>query len=142
MKDKFTIITEDYNTTTGKTIVAINTQYGVFYGETTPDEIDAKNPSIFQGNAIALYKALRKFAKHLLLITKEKRKVLKQVYAQISYNGDNLGSHECCVIRKTIDSLTKNIEYYNKTIEKLSNSIIERIKSRDKILKKYLDNNK
>ena len=63
MTTQFTIIKEEYNPITYESIVTIHTCLGDFTGRTIADEIDSQYPSIHNGNAIAMNKALQKFAK-------------------------------------------------------------------------------
>ena len=60
MKSNFTIIKEEYNPNTYETTVTIHTNLGDFTGYTVADEIDSQYPSIHNGNAIAMNKALQR----------------------------------------------------------------------------------
>lgn len=77
MKSNFTIIKEEYNPNTYETTVTIHTNLGDFTGYTVADEIDAQYPSIHNGNAIAMNKALQKFAKAAIRQLKAELKVMR-----------------------------------------------------------------
>ena len=85
MKDKYTIIKEEFDTKTGITTVTINTDCGAFTGSVKLDDIDAQYPSIYHANELALAKALRKYAKQMALITREKLKPLYAIKEQCLY---------------------------------------------------------
>lgn len=146
MKDKYKIIKEEFDTITGITTVIINTDCGAFTGSVKLDDIDAQYPSIYHANELALSKALRKYAKQMALITREKIKPLKAVMKQCSYI--NQHSYEypygraTFLIRKEIEKLEEELKLWNKRIEVMTNTINQRIAARDKIVKIYLDKNK
>lgn len=148
MKDRYTIIKEEFDTITGITTVIINTDIGTFEGETKMDDIDVQYPSIYHANEIAIAKALRKYAKAMLIITREKMQPLQAILHQcvwIDDNSDNLiWGKATYLIRKEIVKLEKEKKLWEKRIEVMSKNITQRIAARDKIVKEYIEkeNNK
>ena len=143
MKDKYTIIKEEFDEATGITTVEINTNYGIFIGTTQLDEEDSKYPSIYQGHELALSKALRKFAKQMVIITREKMQPLKAVLSQCafiySHSEEQVYGKATFLIRREIEKLEKELELWNKRVAALSTHIENRILTRDKIVKRYTD---
>lgn len=146
MKDNYTIIKEKYDTLTGVTTVTINTNYGAFSGSVKLDDIDAQCPSIYHANELALSKALRKYAKQMTIIIKEKIKPLKAIIKQCkwvdNHSSNIVWSQATYLIRKEIEKLEKELELWNKRVEAMSANIQKRISTRDRIIKKHLDKNK
>ena len=145
MKDRYTIIKEEFDTNTGITTVTINTDCGAFTGTVKLDDIDAKYPSVYHANELALSKALRKYAKQMALITKEKMKPLYAVMEQCKWvdnNSSNLvWSQATYLIRKEIEKLEKELKLWNNRVEVMSKTIKMRIAARDRLIKAYLDKN-
>jgi hypothetical protein len=146
MKDRYTIIKEEYDVLTGTTTVTINTDCGAFLGSVKLDNIDAQYPSIYHANELALSKALRKYAKQMVIITREKLQPLYAVMEQCMYVNHH-SEHQVYgkatfLIRKEIEKLENELELWNKRVETMSNAIINRISARDKLVKTYLDKSK
>lgn len=146
MKDRYTIIKEEFDTNTGITTVTINTDCGAFTGTVKLDDIDAKYPSVFHAYELALSKALRKYAKQMVLITREKLQPLYAVLKQCRWVDNNsynivVWSQATYLIHKEIDKLENELSIWNKRIEAMSTVIKERISARDKLVKRYLDKN-
>ena len=145
MKDRYTIIKEEFDTITGTTTVIINTDCGAFVGTVKLDNIDAQYPSIYHANELALSKALRKYAKQMALITREKMQPLKAVMEQCTWvdnNSDNIvWSKATYLIRKELQKLEKELDLWTKRIKSMSAVIAQRVAARDKIVKAYLDKN-
>lgn len=145
MKDRYTIIKEEWNTATGTTKVTINTDCGAFTGSVKLDDIDAQYPSTFHANELALSKALRKYAKQMALITREKLKPLYAVMEQcmfINHHSEHqVYGKATFLIRREIEKLEKELELWNKRVEVMTITIEGRIAARDKIVKAYLDKN-
>ena len=146
MKDKYTIIKEEFDTKTGITIVTINTDCCAFTGSVKLDDIDAQYPSIYHANELALAKALRKYAKQMALITREKLKPLYAIKEQCLYitihSEQQVYGKATFLIRKEIEKLEKELDLWKKRVEVTSSMITSRIAARDKITKAYLDKNK
>ena len=146
MKDRYKIIKEEFDTITGITTVTINTDYGAFTGSVKLDDIDAQYPSIYHANELALSKALRKYAKQMALITREKLQPLRAIMNQCEWvdnNSDNIvWSQATYLIRKEIEKLEKELKLWNTRAVVMTNTINQRIAARDKIVKTYLDKNK
>lgn len=146
MKDGYRIIKEEFDTITGITTVTINTDYGAFTGTVKLDDIDSKYPSIYHANELALAKALRKFAKQMVIITKEKIQPLRAVMNQCFYIDDHssvlVWGKATFLIRREIEKLEKELSLWEQRIEVLSKSIEDRITARDRLVKSYLDKNK
>lgn len=146
MKDNYTIIKEEFDTLTGVTTVIINTSCGAFTGSVKIDDTDAQYPSIFHASELALSKALRKYAKQMVVITREKLKPLRSVLKQCAWvdnNSDNIvWSQATFLIRKEIEKLEKEMDLWKKRVNAVSAAIKNRITTRDRIVKNYLDKNK
>jgi hypothetical protein len=146
MKDRYTIIKEEFDTITGVTTVTINTDCGAFTGSVKLDDIDAQYPSIYHANELALSKALRKYAKQMVLITREKMQPLKAVLKQCEWVDNNssniVWSQATYLIRKEIEKLKKELKLWNTRMLTMTNTINQRIAVRDKIVKAYSDKNK
>ena len=145
MKDRYNIIKESFDTETGITTVAINTDCGVFEGKVKLDDLDAQYPSLFHASELALSKALRKYAKQMALITREKIQPLRAVMAQCLWCDDNtdklIFGQATFIIRREIEKLEKELALWNARVEAMTKAISDRIAARDKIVKEYLDKN-
>lgn len=146
MKDNYTIEKEIFDTATGITTITINTNYGSFTGSVKLDDIDAQYPSLYHAKELALLKALRKYAKQVIIIIKEKIKTLNSILLQCEWL-DNETEYQpwgkaTFLIRKEIENLEKDLKKWNDNKELVSNAIVSRITTRDKIVKRYLDKNK
>ena len=146
MKDKYSIIKEEFDTLTGVTTVIINTSYGAFTGSVKIDDIDAQYPSVFHASELALSKALRKYAKQMVVITREKIQSLEAVLSQCIFvnhqSDDQVYGQATFLIRKEIEKLEKELKLWNTRMVVMTNTINQRIAARDKIVKAYLDKNK
>lgn len=146
MKDRYTIIKEEFDTTTGITKVTINTDCGAFTGSVKLDDIDAQYPSVFHANELALSKALRKYAKQMALITREKLQPLyaikEQCYYVAGHSEEQVYGKATILIRREIEKLEEELKLWNKRVEVMSTTIEGRIAARDKIVKAYLGKNK
>lgn len=144
MKDRYTIINEEYDVLTGITTVTINTNCGAFTGTTKMDNTDAEYPSIFHANEIALAKALRKYAKQMIIITREKIQPLEAVLSQCIFvnhhSDDQVYGKATFLIRKEIEKLQKELDLWQKRVKATSSMITSRITARDKIIKTYYKN--
>lgn len=146
MKESFEIIKEEYNPTTGETIVTVNTNYGAFTGIVKLDDIDAQYPSLYQGHELALSKALRKYAKQMIVIIREKIQPLKAVLAQCNWVNENTNDFvygkATYLIKKEIQKLEKELTIWQKRVDAMSSTILTRINTRDRLVKTYLDKNR
>ena len=146
MKDRYSIIKEEFDTTTGITKVTINTDCGTFTGSVKLDNIDVQYPSVYHANELALSKALRKYAKQMALITREKLQPLYAVMEQCLYvnhhSEEQVYGKATFLIRREIEKLENELKLWNKRIEVMTATIKQRIAVRDKIVKAYLDKNK
>lgn len=146
MKDKYTIIKEDFDTNTGITTVTINTDCGAFTGSVKLDDADAQYPSIYHASELALSKALRKYAKQMVIITREKLQPLYAVMEQclfINHHSEHqVYGKATFLIRKEIMKLEDELKLWKARVNAISTTIINRISARDKLVKTYLDKNK
>ena len=146
MKDKYTIIKEEFDTKTGTTTVTINTGYGAFTGSVKLDDIDAQYPSIYHANELALAKALRKYAKQMIIITREKIKTIDAIEEQCFFvalsSPHIVYGKSTYLMRKEKEKLEKELILWKTRVEVTSSMITSRIAARDKITKAYLDKNK
>lgn len=142
MKENFEIIKENFNTTTGETIIVINTNYGTFSGVTKIDEIDAQYPSIYHASEIALAKAQKKWAKAMIIMIREKMKSIHSIIKQFpDCPFPQPNSHEARLVFSAYKETKKELEQWTKRLHNLNQYIISRIKVRDMMVKKYLDKN-
>lgn len=140
MKDNYTIVKEDYNENTFETVIVITTPIGAFEGRTVADEIDKEIPSAFHGNEIALCKALKKYAKAMVVILRESYKTLENMrkqYGDSKYS--NLGGHEAKLLYRALDAKKAELELWKQRVKTLGKVNIERVKARDKIIEKYIN---
>jgi hypothetical protein len=146
MKETFTIIEEEFNTATGVTTVSINTDYGVFTGQTKLDDMDAEYPSVFQGYEIALAKAQRKWAKAMVIIIREKIQPLKAVISQTNWYWTNtekpVFGQTSLLVNREIEKWEKELTKWQNRIKAMDKAINDRIAARDKLVKAYLDKKK
>ena len=148
MKDKYTIIKEEFNSTTGETIVIINTDIGAFTGKVVLDDTDAQYPSIYHSHELALLKALRKYAKATIVIIKEKMQPLFSVLNQCMYTAEHSSTEipvfgkATFLIKKEIEKLNKELELWEKRVAATDRVIIKRIATRDAIVQKYINKDK
>ena len=146
MKDRYTIIKEEFNSTTGETIVIINTDIGAFSGRVVIDDIDAKYPSIYHSYELALAKALRKYAKQMTIIIKEKMQPLNAVLTQCVFvdNHSNkiVFGKATYLIRKEIIKLEKELKLWENRINATSKMIKDRIAVRDRLVQEYIKKDK
>ena len=140
MTDKYTIIKESFDTTSGVTTVEISTVLGNFVGTTTIDDIDAQYPSLYHANEIAMAKALRKFAKAAIRTLKMEVKMLKCMVTETFGHGPvDTKSHPVKVLLSTLKTKEKELALWMPRYEAMSASITNRIAARDKIVKGYMD---
>lgn len=140
MTDKYNIIKESFDTTSGVTTVEISTVLGNFVGTTTVDNIDAQYPSVYHANEIAMAKALRKFAKAAIRTLKMEVKMLKGMVTETFGHGYvDAKSHPVKVLLSTLKTKEKELTLWKSRYEAMSESIINRIAARDKIVKGYMD---
>ena len=146
MKDRYTIIKEDFNTATGETIVTINTDIGSFTGKVVLDDIDAQYPSIYHSHELALAKALRKYAKQMVIIIKEKMQSLNAVMAQCLYvaahSEEIVYGKATYLIKKELAKLEKDLTMWNNRVNAMSKTIKDRIETRDRLVKTYIQKDK
>lgn len=145
MTTQFTIIKEEYNPITYESIVTIHTCLGDFTGRTIADEIDSQYPSIHNGNAIAMNKALQKFAKAAIRQLKAELKAMRNLidsWGLINpHDNDcytNVFSHQHRQLRN------KEIELSNwqTRLSNLQKTIQTRVKMRDELVAKYIEKDK
>lgn len=146
MKDRYTIIKEEFNPTTGETVVIINTDIGSFTGKTVLDDIDAQYPSLYHSHELALAKALRKYAKQMVIITKEKMQPLNAVLNQCLYvaahSEEIVYGKATYLIKKELAKLEKDLAMWKNRVNAMSKTITERIETRDKLVKTYIQKDK
>lgn len=144
MKDNYVILNEiAYDT--GAYEVIINTHLGAFKGFTEPDEIDVKYPSIYHASEIALAKALRKFAEAATAQLKREIYLIESMIKQVTDNAFDyydLDNSSFRTMNGTLKQKRKEYEKWSKRVTALSESIINRIAARDKIVAKYIEKDK
>ena len=139
MKEKYVIL-DEYSTPAGYYYIEINTHLGSFYGNTMPDEIDSKYPSTYHASAIALAKALRKFAEAAVNSLKREIKLLEGLMKQSidmavdDYDIDNTSFR---LINGTLKQKKKELKVCEDRIQGLSLNIVNRVDARDKLIAKY-----
>ena len=146
MKDRYTIIKEEFNSTTGETIVIINTDIGAFTGKVTIDGIDEKYPSLYHSHELALAKALRKYAKQMVVIIREKIQPLKAVLNQCLYvaahSEEIVYGKATYLIKKELAKLEKDLAMWKNRVSAMSKTIENRIEARERIFKSYIQKDK
>lgn len=146
MKDRYTIIKEEFNSTTGETVVTINTDVGAFTGRVILDDIDAQYPSIYHSHELALAKALRKYAKQMVIIIKEKMQPLNAILNQCLYvaahSEEKVYGKATYLIKKELAKLEKDLTMWNNRVNVMSKTITDRIEARDKLVKAYMQKDK
>lgn len=144
MKDNYVILNEiAYDT--GAYEVIINTHLGAFKGFTEPDEIDVKYPSIYHASEIALAKALRKFAEAATAQLKREIYLIESMIKQVTDNAFDyydLDNSSFRTMNGTLKQKKKEYEKWSKRVTALSESIINRVAARDKIVAKYIEKDK
>ena len=145
MKSNFTIIKEEYNPNTYETTVTIHTDLGDFTGYTVADEIDAQYPSIHNGNAIAMNKALQKFAKAAIRQLKAELKVIRGLIDswRLADPQDNdpyvsVFAYQYRLFRNKETEL----QTWQARLTNLQKAIQTRVKMRDELVAKYIKKDK
>lgn len=139
MKDSYVIL-EEYSTPEGYYYIEINTHLGSFYGNTMPDEIDSKYPSIYHASEIALAKALRKFAETAVSSLKREIKLLEGLVKQsvdMAFDSYDIDNTSFRLINGTLKQKRKELKLWENRVEGLSLNIVNRIAARDKIVARY-----
>lgn len=145
MKDNYVILYEIEHDNRYGYEIAINTHLGVFVGYTEADEIDAKYPSSYHASEIALAKALRKFAEAATAQLKREINLIENMMKQVTdnafdyYDVDNSSFR---TMNGTLKQKRKEYEKWSKRVSALSESIINRVTARDKIVAKYVKKDK
>jgi hypothetical protein len=146
MKDRYTIIKEEFNSTTGETVVVINTDIGAFTGKTVLDNIDAEYPSLYHSHELALAKALRKYAKQMVVVIKEKMQPLNAVLNQCLYvaahSEEIVYGKATYLIKKELAKLEKDLAMWKNRVSAMSKTITDRIETRDRLVKTYIQKDK
>lgn len=145
MKDNYVILYEIEHDSKHGYEIAINTHLGVFVGYTEADEIDARYPSSYHASEIALAKALRKFAEAATAQLKREINLIENMMKQVTdnafdyYDVDNSSFR---TMNGTLKQKRKEYERWSKRVSALSESIINRVAARDKIVAKYMEKDK
>ena len=148
MKDNYVILDEiAYDT--GAYETTINTPIGVFTGYTEPDETDAKYPSIYHASEIALGKALRKYAEASVNLLRHDIKMLNDMIKQacdcarvsglLDIDIDNTSFR---IMNGTLKQKQKELKLWESRVEGLTKNIVNRVSARDKIVAKYIEQDK
>lgn len=141
MKSNYVILKEEV--TDHLAYIQINTPLGMFDGATVADEIDSQYPSMYQGYEIALSKALRKYAEAAVRILRHEIKTLEDiVHAMYSAPHNEQGYHERATVRGVLKQRKAELAVWQSRIDGLSTKICNRVTSRDKIIKKYIEKDK
>lgn len=145
MTTQFTIIKEEYNPITYESVVTIHTCLGDFTGRTIADEIDSQYPSIHNGNAIAMNKALQKFAKAAIRQLKAELKAMRNLidsWGLINPRDNdcytNVFSHQHRQFRNKETELSN----WQTRLSNLQKTIQTRVKMRDELVAKYIEKDK
>lgn len=144
MNSHFEIIKEEYNPETYESIVEIHTHYGNFIGTTVADELDQEYPSQFQGNAIALAKALRKFAKAVVRQLKAEVKIADRMLSTWGWGAPKRDEEHYPIYLEQYRyyrNKCTELGLWEQRVRNLDESIINRIRARECILKTYREKN-
>lgn len=135
MKSK--IIYANYNPETGKSIVKIQNQYGIFTGVSQLQEEDRPYESSFAGCEYAEMKANISYMKHRKKILDYQIKILKDCYKNMSMGKKfNSHSYEARKIRRKIYELKKEKKSWEEKIQSLKEKMFKNIKLREETLNK------
>ena len=146
MRIDWNIIDEQYFENEGYYYVEINTPIGIFLGETQADEIDIQYPSAFQASEICIQKALRKYAEAAANILKREIKMLENMVQQAcDFAGgkrDKIDNNSFRIMNGTLKQKKKELASWQEKINGCTQNIITRIQSRDRIVAKYVAQDK
>lgn len=140
MKDNYVIL-DEISYDDGAYEITINTAIGTFTGYTEPDEVDSQYPSILHASAVALAKAVRKFAEAAVSSLKREVKLLEGLVKQSvdmaadDYDIDNTSFR---LINGTLKQKRKELKVWESRVEGVTSQIINRVTSRDNIIAKYI----
>lgn len=135
MKSK--IIYANYNPKTGKSIVKIQNQYGIFIGTSQLQEEDKAHESTFAGCGYAEMKANISYMKYRKKILNYQIKILKDCYSNMSFGKKfNSHSYEARKIRRKIYELEKEKKSWDNKIKSLKEKMFKAIETREKTLDK------
>ena len=148
MKDNYVILDEILYDD-GAYEISINTPIGVFTGYTEPDETDAKYLSAYHASEIALGKALRKYAEASVNVLKHDIKMLNNMIKQacdcarvsglLDIDIDNTSFR---IMNGTLKQKQKELKLWESRVEGLTKNIVNRVSARDKIVAKYIEQDK
>ena len=148
MKDNYVILEENCFPDNSYEVI-INTSIGTFTGYTEPDKTDAKYPSVYHAAEIALAKALRKYAEAMVNILKRDIKMLQGLIKQAcdcamssglcDFDIDNTSFR---IMNGTLKQKKKELEIWESRVTGTTQNIINRIAARDRIVAKYIEQDK
>lgn len=140
LKLKYKLMESDYIDPSGISYAVIATPMGSFAGVSTLLEEDKDNKSSFFGCQIAEYKAFIKYANKQIFVQKEKVKMLKQTYKEMSeiYNF-NVKSREAVFLRKKIEREENTLKIMQQDREAVVFAMQQLIVNRDKTLTSLKD---
>lgn len=145
MKSNFEIVREEYNPTTYESIVEIHTNLGNFIGTTIADEEDQIYPSQFQGNAIAMSKALKKYAKAAIRQLKAELTVADRMLSAWGWSQpDKNEPHYDIYLQhyRYYKDKCVELELWQTRLRNLDTGIENRISARNRILQSYREKEK
>ena len=145
MKSNFTIIKEEYNPNTYETTVTIHTDLGDFTGYTVADEIDAQYPSIHNGSAIAMNKALQKFAKAAIRQLKAELKVIRGLidsWRLVDPQDNDPYVSVFAYQYRLFRNKETELQTWQARLANLQKAIQTRVKMRDELVAKYIEKDK
>lgn len=144
MKENYVIL-DEIAYEDGKYETIVNTPIGTFTGSTEPDETDVKYPSIYHAAEISLAKALRKYAESMANILKRDIKMLSGMIKQSCDFADNradIDNNSFRILNGTLKQKQKELKKWESRVEGLTKNITNRIEARDKIVAKYIAQDK
>ena len=146
MTTQFTIIREEYNSITYESIVTIHTCLGDFTGRTVADEIDSQYPSMHNGNAIALNKALQKFAKAAIRQAKAQVQAIRPLidaWGLASPANDEDPYRDVYNYQyRQFRNAEATLRLWTDRLANLQKTIMRRVEVRDSLVKAYLEKDK
>ena len=145
MTTQFTIIKEEYNPITYESIVTIHTCLGDFTGRTIADEIDSQYPSIHNGCAIAMNKALQKFAKAAIRQLKAQVKAIRPLIDAwgLTKPSDEDPYRDIYKYQyRQFLNVTAELRLWTDRLDNLQTAIVRRVEMRDSLVQKYIEKDK
>lgn len=145
MNTQFTIIKEEYNPITYESVVTIHTGLGDFTGRTIADEVDSQYPSIHNGNAIAMNKALQKFAKAAIRQAKTRVQAIRPLIDAWSLAGPSDEDPYRDIYKyqyRQFLNASAELRLWTDRLANLQKTIVRRVEMRNDLVQKYIEKDK